>query len=657
MAISVMKRVTIIAEQANKELLLESLQELKGTEIVPFEEVEEADRDVFFDGASLNSEDSKLNHYTLNKIEEAIEFLKQYGSQPSFIKRMREKRKVYSLQELETEVNSMNLESLLRLVSEKRSELEQLRQAITELEEKEQFLRKWTNLDFSLKESDDFKHFDVVVGSIDTEDSTEFIDNLKNVTDEVLVQEVYYTEDTSGYTIVFSKEHQEEVHEVIRRSNLSELDYEYEKLPKEELQVVLSKRKEMIEEQSELVKRFKSNRQLLSNLKLAQEYFANLIEREKASQLLLNSSHLFILKGWMDADEVSDNIVNINHVIGEDNLAIFTYDVDPEEDNLDDVPVKLKNSAFSTPFETLTLQYGTPKYNSIDPTPFFSFSQVLFFGLMSADVGYGLLLFIATFIPIMFFELSPGMRKTLKSFNFMSVGTILVGLFFGSFFGFSLPFGVMDLSAQVIEVMIFSVALGLVHLLVAYSLKFYLTMREKDYGSSYLDALQQIMMLIGGGLMAINLVLEIPILNTIGLVLLLGNVIGMFVVNMIVAKNPLIGFGQGAFGLIDLAGMIGDIVSYTRLTALAVAGANIGMAFNLIVGLLPPFVRFTVGILLFLALHALNIFITYLGAYVHSMRLQFVEFFGKFYESGGKAFKPLSPLEKEVWIQKNYNNK
>ena len=77
MAISVMKRVTIIAEQANKELLLESLQELKGTEIVPFEEVEEADRDVFFDGAALNSEDSKLNHYTLNKIEEAIEFLKQ----------------------------------------------------------------------------------------------------------------------------------------------------------------------------------------------------------------------------------------------------------------------------------------------------------------------------------------------------------------------------------------------------------------------------------------------------------------------------------------------------------------------------------------------------------------------------------------------------
>ena len=170
----------------------------------------------------------------------------------------------------------------------------------------------------------------------------------------------------------------------------------------------------MIEEQSELVKRFKSNRQLLSNLKLAQEYYANLIEREKASQLLLDSSHLFILKGWMDADEVSDNIVNINHVIGEDNLAIFTYDVDPEEDNLDEVPVKLKNSAFSTPFETLTLQYGTPKYNSIDPTPFFSFSQVLFFGLMSADVGVRIITVYRNIHTHYVFRIKPRYEKNLE---------------------------------------------------------------------------------------------------------------------------------------------------------------------------------------------------------------------------------------------------
>lgn len=657
MAISVMKRVTIIAEQANKELLLESLQELKGTEIVALEEAEELDRDVFFEGAPLNTEDSKLNYYTLNKIEESIEFLKQYGSQTSLIKRMREKRKVYSLQQLEAQVDSMSLDSMLGMVSEKRSELERLRQGVVELEEKERYLRRWTSIDFSLREAYDLKYFDVVVGSIDTEDSTEFIDTIRSVTDEVLVQEIYYSEDTSGYIIVSSKDHNEGVQEVIRRSGFNELEYEYDKLPKEELQDVLDARKQMIEEQTELVKGFKTNKQLFTNLKLAQEHYANLIERDKASQLLLNSHHLFILKGWMDADDVSDNIVNINHVIGEENLAVFTYDVDPEVDDIDHVPVKLKNNAFNTPFETLTLQYGTPKYNSIDPTPFFSLFQVLFFGLMSADVGYGLLLFIATIIPIVFFELSPGMNKTLKSFNLMSVGTILVGLFFGSFFGFELPFSVMNLSSQVIEVMIFSVAIGLVHMLVGYSLKFYLTMKEKDYGSMYLDSLQWIMMIIGGGLLALNMILNIPILNTIGLVLLLGNIIGMFVVNMIVAKNPLIGFGQGVFGLIDVAGMIGDVVSYTRLTALAVAGANIGMAFNLIVGLLPPLARFTVGILLFLALHALNIFITYLGSYVHSMRLQFVEFFGKFYESGGKEFKPLIPLEKEVWIQKNYNNK
>lgn len=285
--------------------------------------------------------------------------------------------------------------------------------------------------------------------------------------------------------------------------------------------------------------------------------------------------------------------------------------------------------------------------------PFFSLFQVLFFGLMSADLGYGLLLFIATMIPLQFFDLSERMRQSFQSFNYMSVGTMGVGVLFGSFFGFDMPFALMNYTDQVIEVMVFSVAIGVIHMLVGYSLKLYLTLKDKDYASLYLDALQWMMILVGVGMMAVNKLLAIPMLNTVGLVLILGNIVGMFIVNMMAASNPLAGLGQGLFGLIDIAGLIGDIVSYTRLTALGVAGANIGMAFNIIVDLFPPLVRFTLGIILFLILHALNIFITYLGSYVHSMRLEFVEFFGKFYATGGKAFEPLKPCEKDIWIKRD----
>lgn len=653
MAISVMKRVTIIAEQVNKGLLLEALQEMKGTEVVPLDEAHELDPAIFLEGSTLDSGVSQHVNYTLNKTEEAIEFLRQFGPQRPFIERMRQKRQVYTLKQLETQVESMNLMSLLDMVEKRRSRLDHLNQRVLELEEEEQFLRRWQALDFSMDEIPSLKYFDIVVGSIETEDSTKLMDDLYQLSDDIVIQEIYYTEDTCGLMIIFTQDEQVAVREIIDKASFKPLEYNYHNLPRAELQTVLDQRKAVIKERDDLRHSFRSDRQLFSQLKLAQEYYANLLERRKASQLLLNSQHLFMLRGWMDADEVSDNLLNINQVVGENAVAFFTTDVDLEQDELTDVPVKLKNNALNRPFESLTLQYGTPKYNSVDPTPFYALFQILFFGLMSADLGYGLLLFLATLIPILFFELSESMKDTLKSFNYMSIGTMLVGIFFGSFFGFELPFSAMNLSLQVIDVMVFSVAIGLVHMLVGYSLKFYLTMKDKDYASLYLDSLQWILIILGGAILALNLILSVPILNTIGLVLLLGNILGMFIVNMLTAGNPLVGFGQGLFGLIDVAGLIGDIVSYTRLTALAVAGANIGMAFNMIVGLFPPLVRFTLGIVLFIALHALNIFITYLGAYVHSMRLQFVEFFGKFYETGGRVFKPLKPQEKEVWIQKD----
>lgn len=172
--------------------------------------------------------------------------------------------------------------------------------------------------------------------------------------------------------------------------------------------------------------------------------------------------------------------------------------------------------------------------------------------------------------------------------------------------------------------------------------------------SAYLDGAQWALILLGVAVIAINMVFfNIAWLTTAGLVLILGNILGMFIVKIFSNENKLAGVGQAAFGIMDVASVVGDLVSYTRLTALAVAGANIGMAFNLILSLLPPIARFTIGVILFVLLHALNIFITYLGAYVHTMRLQYVEFFGKFFESDGRRFNPLKTLEKYIWTKKS----
>lgn len=144
------------------------------------------------------------------------------------------------------------------------------------------------------------------------------------------------------------------------------------------------------------------------------------------------------------------------------------------------------------------------------------------------------------------------------------------------------------------------------------------------------------------------------LLMTIGAGIAITNAIGIVIVSVVQAKS-LLGLGTGLYNLYNASGYVGDLVSFTRLMALGLSGASIGSAFNLIVGLFPPVGRFTIGVVLFILLHAINLFLSLLSGYVHGARLIFVEFFGKFYEGGGKPFTPLKSAEKYVKITKSHS--
>lgn len=652
MAIAKMKRLTIVSEPQNVESLLEHLQEVKETHITPFDALVEEDQNFFKEPHNL-VEDRISDEMRLRELRDMITFLKDYVPPKNWRHHFKE-RPVYSLEQLEQTVKSLGIESLLFDLEKQRSELSCIQKDLQSLEEQELFLRQWQSLDLNPKIAKELSHFDVHYGTIPTEQQ----DHLKTALGEwdanYFIDDIFYSKDLIGYVIVTEKSLNKDLMPVLRQYQWSPLVYSYEEPPKVALEENLTKRETLVSKDLDIRQQLKTESQTLDTLLLAEEDLANRIERIKAQELVLQSNHVTVIEAWLEDIQVDDVRQSIEDSFETVAMAVFVSDAKPEEIEANEVPTKLTNHWLARPFESLTLQYGVPTYDSVDPTPYYTFFQILFFGLMSADVGYGLLLFIATFIAGRMTTLSESMKQSMKMFKFNAVGTMIIGLFFGSFFGYDLPFRVMSMSDNVIEIMIFSVAIGLVHMMVGYFLKARLALQEKDYSSFYLDAVQWMMMILGGALLAVNTLFNQPIIQTIGLVLLLGNIIGMFIANIIVTPNKLVGVGKGLFGLIDVAGLVGDIVSYTRLTALGVAGANIGMAFNLIVGLLPPVARFTVGILLFIVLHSLNIFITYLGAYVHSMRLQFVEFFGKFYESGGKRFTPLKPQEKNIHIRRDH---
>jgi len=643
-----MKKLTLLAEQQNKENVFKSVQEMQNLEVIPLPDVLENELVNGFSVESTKDDINQINQF-YQDLEYNLSYLDKFVDQPGLIEGLRRKREVFTLKELESHVENVDLEKHLDEISTEENKLKQIDEQKKDLKEEEFYLRKWKKLDFYPNEVGNFRLMDVVVGSVDVENKDKLLEEVSQL-DSVYYNEVFINEDDAGYYFITPKTKRNELTDVLNSSGFQNIDYSYSLLPNEQIGENQEKRRQLIEEEKEIKKQLKTWTTKKRDLELAIEYFYNKNEREKAKELILNSKHLFILSGWVEESKVSEISNNVETNLN-DEVAILTEDIPTEEE--EQVPTVLENNSFVKSFESIVEMYSLPKYNDFDPTPWIAPFFFLFFGMMSADAGYGILLNLATLVAIKFFTLNTGTKNFLRFLHVASYATIIVGLIFGSFFGFELPIVLIPLTDQVMPIMIFSVAVGIIQLILGLLLNAYVKHKEGDHAGAYVDGYSWALILLGFSLWGANLILGFgDIVSTIGIWLMLLNVIGMVIVSTFANKNKLAGFGSGLYGLTSITTYVGDIVSYTRLMALAVASANIAIAFNIILGLLPVPARFTVGILLFIVLHAVNIFIAYLSAYVHSARLMYVEFFGKFYEGGGRAMKPLRTLEEHIWLNK-----
>lgn len=652
MAIAKMKKLTLLAEHANKEAVLKSVQEMQSLEIIPVAEVlEESLLNDFETSASHDlSNDSQAR---LQDVEYAINYLQDYVEQPGLIERLKSKREVFSLKELESIVESADVDALLDKVSQKERQLNSLDEKMKDLKQEEEFLRKWRALSFKPEEVSQFRLMDVMVGTVDKEQSDALVEGLRD-NGRIYYDEVYRRSDEVAYLIILPKTERKQFDDLVAQYSYRELTYTHDLLPEDELYRNLTEQKEVRDDKEKIIAEMKKWTSLYRNLELAEEYYYNLSEREKAHDLLIDSHHLFLLSGWIEEEKVDSLKANIDQTIGESEVAVLSEDIMMKEYN--EVPVVLKNNSFVRPFEMITEMFSYPKYNEVDPTPLMMPFFMVFFGMMAADLGYGMLLFGVTLFALKAFNIEGSMGNFLKFLYTLSFPTMAFGIFFGSFFGIELPIQVFSLQDDVLEIMAFSVVLGLIQLLYGLVLNGIIKGKQGQRASSYVDGYAWFLMLIGfilwvGGAMLLNM----PLLTQIGIGLVVLNAVGILVVSAISSSNKALGIGLGAYNLYGISGYVGDIVSYTRLMALAVASANIAMAFNMIIGFLPPIARFTVGVLIIIALQALNIALTFLSAYVHTSRLQYVEFFGKFFEGGGRPLTPLKMLEKHVWMEDNNN--
>lgn len=671
MAVSTMKKMTLLAEKENLSAVMLSLQSYQAVELmtttvenqralvneyfnVDNEDVNSteeypADKQIF----KNISNESKINHLTgqIDKIEEYVEFLEEVLPSPGFLEKLRFEKKTYTLYEIEDLMADLDIDTLIHEAQGLRSHINKLNQQKEVLEEEREFLNRWKSLNFNPKDVADTKITEVFIGAIDSERNDALHEALHSF-NELYIEELHYTDEETIYLIVTSNQEAEDVENILIRHRFERLHYQYDNLPAVELKRNREELNSLHEKIVHVEEKPEEYKGLLDNLKLTEEYLYSKRERLLASEDVLVSENLFVLTGWIEEDELDKQVKDIEKRIGKDSHIVTVNDV--TENEIDDVPIKFKNSRSTSAFENVVSMYSVPKYGEMDPTPFVQPFSILFFGMMTADAGYGLLGLIAIFIGLKFLNLSSAMKKNLEFFGQLMIGTTLAGLFFGSFFGFELPFKVMSLSDQLLEIMVLSMGIGLVHLILGLFLNIIKNNRKKDYATSFTDGYAWILILLAAIALAANMFFGGPaIVITVALGVIVLSLLGTVLVNFFSNENKVDGAVQGVFSIFDITGYIGDIISYTRLTALGVASANIGMAFNLIIGLLPPLARFTIGILIFIGLHLFNMFIAMISGYVHTLRLNYVEFFGKFYTGGGREFSPIATLQKHILIRNN----
>ena len=449
---------------------------------------------------------------------------------------------------------------------------------------------------------------------------------------------------------VYLKEDKEFVNALLREHSFSPLKLATDNLlPKEENERILSLEKQIEKEsdvfKGEIVRAAKSRR-------IIELYYDRLMlkrDKYKAAATAGNTQKTFVLTGYITED-ISSQIASL---IEKRFCAMVTVE-DVEEDEI--LPVAFQNNALVSPVEEITASYSMPGKDDIDPNPLMAFFYYWFFGMMFSDAGYGLLMMAVCGILGFSGILEARKRGMLRMFFWCGVSTTVWGIAYGSFFGdligtVSKTFGsgktefapvLIDPVNQALELLIISVAFGMVHILAALFVKFYKLWKKGDRQAAVYDVGFWIGVLVGISILALGMAIGNSAVKYTGIILAAVSGVGIVLTGGRDKKSFIMRFFSGILSLYDITGFVGDILSYSRLMALGLATGVIASVVN-VLGSLGG--NSPLGVVMFILIsilgHSLNFAINMLGAYVHTNRLQYVEFYQKFYEGGGRRFRPL----------------
>lgn len=671
MAVLKMQKISICALKKDRKAILEQLQHLGVLEVD-----REKEEDAFFQKMDTTGQRMKFEK-AATAADQALGILDAYAPEKkSLLSSLEGKELIDRELEEKVQISGPELIKTAREIYDLDREYAELRAGIAKIENQIESLMPWMALDVPLQEGKT-KRTALILGTMPGELTLENIYSiLLEKTPEVMEKtgvDVHLVSAESNMiciAVICLKEQLQTVEEALRSAGFARPSQNWSKTPKEQKEVleaeIAASRERMTQCEAEL----KSLASKRKELQAVADYYRVRADKYAVLGELLQSKRTFVISGYIPACESGPVEKSLTEKY---NCMVDIEDIEEGEE----APVILKNNPFSTNMEGIVESYGLPHAGEIDPTTIMSFFYVFFFGMMLSDAAYGAIIAIVCLIVLKKFpRMSAGMRKSMKMFMYCGISTVVWGILFGGYFGdvvdvVSSTFFGKELTIKPLwfaplndpmRLLIYSMAFGLVHLFVGLGIKGYMLLKDGKVLDFFCDIVLWYIFLIGLILMLLPSEIFASIaqtkivfpaaLVTLSKALAIIGALGLLLMSGRSSKNPALRLALGAYDIYNITGWLSDVLSYSRLLALGLATGVIASVVNQMGSMLGKSVF---GVILFIVVfivgHAMNLAINLLGAYVHTNRLQFVEFFGKFYEGGGKPFEPFHAETKYVDIK------
>jgi len=660
MAVSKVRKLQILAHGEYRDEILAELRKLAAVHISDVKELlpESENPLPSFLEASIAQAEAKLA-----TIRHCLDFGNSFLPKPPLSEALLKGRPVFSQREVEEIVGGFDLDQYSDGCVSAEKTLHENESQIAKKEVLLEDISHWLRLDVPLEEIHDTRNTHISLGICDSRTYTAMIDELEAASPFYQSEVIEHSRTSVSLVLAYAKELEDTFTPILRKYGWRPVHFlGLTGTPAEIVERLREQRDELHERNQRVRERIVENfLPVRDKLLLLSDHYLQEVKTLKVQQNFFFTSSAFAMKGWVLASEEANLKRRLN---------ALTKDIDvrtSEPGSGDLVPVLLRNPPAIRPFSMITEMYGHPQYTEFDPTPFLAPFFAFFFGICIGDAGYGVLLMAVSLFILRKLHIRGAARFLVQILAWGGLASFIVGILTGGIFAIPLvkfPYllkklVVLDTTTQVLLFLYVTFLIGLGQILFGLGLKMIMAFRDRDYIGGISDQGLWMVMLVClaplvykylfGGMVSEQV---IALARTGALVLVIPLVLGRGRKSPFLVI-PLMGLLNA---LRDLLGFFGDTLSYARLMALALSGAFLAMTVNDIASLvlaIPYGIGVVMAIFILLFGHAFNVIIQTLGAFVHSLRLQYLEFFSKFFTGGGVPFEPFAEIRESTIVRQD----